>query len=189
MRIILAISFLFLLACASEEIRTPEEKPVSEKSKSISKPSTKKDMYFDIRKLQSGLGMFRNASELGFDEISFNPCEHGLSTASGDGCNRQMLSVVHFRLRCRDSEGTVEYVSNAELVPVVSDRIQWWLGDNSGFTSTDGKGYGQIVTVSVSSVRSKRLALKIGGNSLGLQASQVKQVVVPRDWCIESNSI
>jgi hypothetical protein len=55
--------------------------------------------------LQAKLGMVRASNNLGFEEKKFNPCEHGIK--SDHKCPSQFMTVVHFQLLCRDSEGTV----------------------------------------------------------------------------------
>lgn len=131
--------------------------------------------------LPSKLGMIRAPDELGFAEKRFNPCQYGLK-ADTSGCSTKFLTVVHFQLLCRDSEGTVSEVP-VDLMPLISDRVEWKIGDRTGGTHTDGQGYGQFTLVSAKSARGQRLMLRIGKQFMGFTASELTKVVLPRNFC------
>lgn len=131
--------------------------------------------------LQSRLGMVRSASELGFEEKSFDPCAVGTSKQ----CRSQFLAVVHFQLLCRDNEGSVSEVP-LQLYPITSPNIAWQLGRRSGHAQTDINGFGQFSMVSDSPVRNRRLILRMGRQFVGLTASEITKVVLPKNWCTSS---
>lgn len=137
-----------------------------------------------LRDLSRSLGLDRPREELGLVERYFRPCQYDSAA-----CAAKFFSVINFRLRCRDSEGTVEAVSRSELQPLFYNRVKWWLGQDSGITETDAEGYGTIFAINPRSVQPSRLAIKIGTVSLGVSASEVRDIVVPRDWCAEVESL
>jgi hypothetical protein len=128
------------------------------------------------------LGLDRNREDLGYRERRFRPCDFG-GDARGGECTQRHFSTVFFRLRCRDSDGTVEYVSMSELSPVISNHVRWWLGDDTGVVETDREGYGQVFALNEASPRARRLMIKIGTLSLGITAEDARDIIVPRDWC------
>ena len=128
--------------------------------------------------LQSQLGMNRAPSDLGFAERSFNPCVYGLSTS----CESQYLSVVHFQLVCRDSEGTVSAVP-ISLTPIVHPNILWSVAGQSGGTATDRNGYGHFSVVTPSPLRGNRLILRKGTHYVGVEVNEVSKIVLPKNWC------
>lgn len=128
--------------------------------------------------LQSRLGMIRPASDLGFQEKSFDPCLFGVSRQ----CGAKFLSVIHFQLLCRDSEGTVSEVP-LSLRPINSPKITWQVGPRSGTTQTDIEGFGQVALVNDGSVRNKRLILRMGKQFVGVTASEINKLVLPQNWC------
>ena len=137
----------------------------------------------DLNQLQIELGMDRRANDLGFSEKNFDSCS--LRTRSEDGeCGARHFSVVYFRLQCRDTEETTSAVAT-NFRPVVSDRVQWKLGTLIGFTRTDSAGYGQIKVMRPESARGQRLVLIVGKQFLGLDVSEVSQIIVPNYWCTQ----
>lgn len=133
----------------------------------------------DLNEIQQQLKIHRPVTELGFTQKKFDLCQLGHK----ETCGRQYFSLIHFQIVCRDSEGTVEYVSEAELEPLAHREIQWKLGNNEGTLQTDHQGYGQIRTATLSPVGDDRLMLINGRLSLGLSASEVTRLMVPKNWC------
>ncbi len=130
--------------------------------------------------LQSRLGMIRAINNLGFEEQRFNPCEHGLEKSPH--CKQQYMTVLHFQLICRDTEGTVSRVPNA-LTPLNRDTITWKLAGKSGETRTDVQGYGQVTAVLPKSAKGQRLILLIGKQFLGVTADEASRLVLPKNFC------
>jgi hypothetical protein len=78
--------------------------------------------------------------------------------------------------------GTTSRVPSS-LTPLARNGVEWRLGGNRGFVNTDSQGYGQIQLVSNRPVQSDRFMLIIGKKSLGVEASEVSQIVLPGNWC------
>lgn len=134
-----------------------------------------------LDRLRSDLRMNRSIEDLGYQEKSFDTCDYGIDQSPN--CRTQRLVVIHFRLQCRDSVGTVESVSNFELIPVRSNHVRWKVGYFAGSTSTNSEGYGRVEFLSPGSSKSQRFIVKVNDNNLGVTASEVSRIIVPRDWC------
>lgn len=148
-----------------------------------SQPSQKRVPPVDLVKLSKELGMYKDIRDIGFYERTFNDCrlprEHRLTQK----CNTQILTAIQFRMRCRDSEGTVENVSHHELEPLVSSSVRWNLSRYSGTTTTDASGFGRVLVRSAKSLRNKRFRLTHNNQMMAVSASEVRQFVLPRYWC------
>lgn len=131
--------------------------------------------------LQSQLGLNRAPSDLGFSEKAFNPCIYGISSS----CDAQYMTVVHFQLLCRDTEGTVSAVPIA-LTPIVSSNILWSVAGQSGGTPTDRNGYGHFSVITPSPLRGQRLILRNGRQYVGVSVNEVSKLVLPKNWCNRS---
>lgn len=169
---ILILAIIVLAGCTTAQ--------KSEGPQDTSRAGQQKSQAIDVDKLQSALDMDRSADELGYKEKAFNACKLGLSSSQ---CQNQYLSVIHFRLMCRNSVGTVQSVSNYELTPVVSDNVRWTLGLYKGRASLDEEGYGRIRVITPGSSRSQKLSLQIRDQALGVSANEITRLVLPKDWC------
>src|SRR5262249_46141827 len=138
-------------------------------------------VFKGVGALQSDLGMARPATDLGFTERPFNPCNYGLSEV----CENQYLTVINFQLLCRYKEGTVSSVPTS-LTPVVHPQILWSLAGQSGGTPTDRNGYGHLSLISESPLRGHRLILRKGPNYVGITVTDVNTLVLPKNWCVGS---
>ncbi|MEN0057741.1 MAG: hypothetical protein AAGB31_02810, partial [Bdellovibrio sp.] len=99
-------------------------------------------------------------------------------------CHREHLVVLHFRLLCRDSEGTISTIlSEQDLQPLNYRTVNWTLKGAKGSLQTDAQGYGQIVTATPLSQRSQRVKIAIGSEFLYMRAGELKQVITPQPWC------
>lgn len=130
--------------------------------------------------LISALNMNRDADDLGFAEKSFDPCRYGLDKSGA--CQSRYLTVVHFQLLCRDSEGTVSEIP-VNVQPIVANRVHWKLAGLSGQTRTDSQGFGSFSLVSSQSTRGKRLILEIGPQFVGFTVSEVTKIILPSNFC------
>jgi hypothetical protein len=138
----------------------------------------------DIVSLRNHLGLKRSQTDLGYAEKSFDGCKLGFYGEDGK-CGPRYLTVVNFRLMCRDSEGTVETVVR-DLTPVVTNEVKWKVStDFNGITRTDSSGYGTLQVVTSKTLRGQRLVLTVGNQFLGLPVSEITQVVVPVYWCTQ----
>lgn len=129
--------------------------------------------------LRSRLGLDRPLEDLGFVEQRFNTCDYNLTPA--EGCKDQYISVIHFQLLCRESEGTIQDVP--DVFPVASSQVNFKLGRVSGGTSTDANGYGRVTVVSDHSYRNERLILRIGKQFMGVTVSEINRLILPQNWC------
>jgi hypothetical protein len=175
-----ALSFVsvVLSGCASKA-PAPEAKPsVEVPAETSSEPS------IDVWAIRRALKLDRQPSELGYKEASFNTCEMGYGYSSSNMCQRHTMAVIHTRIRCRDSEGTVsQAVGEANLQPVTG-QIRWTIGNQSGITTADGEGYTQIVSIFPKSPANTRIKIAAGNQFLYLMhASEAGRLVVPKQWC------
>lgn len=168
----LLLIFILLTACTT----TPKPEESQPAPPSIQKEEIPRNEAY----IQSRLGMVRPINDLGHEERRFNPCDHGMKGA----CTPQYLTVMHFQLLCRDSEGTVSDVP-LTLRPIHVPRVLWKIGGKSGGTRTDDEGFGQVTLISNRSTKGQRLILRIGKQFLGFTASDLSRVVLPQNFCSE----
>ncbi|MGE4133735.1 MAG: hypothetical protein AB7F86_19010 [Bdellovibrionales bacterium] len=164
-------SICLMISACSTTPKAPEPAP-----EPVAAPSVSLQEMMDAA--ESKLRMIRGASDLGHEEKLFNPCTLGISN---HGCDSRYLTVVHFQLVCRDSEGTISHVP--ETKPITSRNISWTLAGQKGHTATDVNGFGQIKLLTNRSARGKRLILRRGSQFVGLTASEVSKIVLPKNWC------
>lgn len=176
--------FCFLCACSSTQVVTVRVPPpvLSESgSRSVPAPvASGMKRTFDLGDLQRELGLARDVRDLGFTERDYDGCRMSVP-GEASGCGQRFMSVVHFRLMCRDTVGTTSRVPSS-LTPL-RGNMQWRLNGRRGVLSTDRDGYGQVQLVSRTPSKSQRFMLIIGKKSLGVEAGEVSQIIVPRDWC------
>ena len=137
----------------------------------------------DLSELQKALRMDRSKTELGVQSQTFNTCVVGAGYNPYNPCRNLHLSVLHFRVRCRASMGTVEHVSHTELRPLANNTLRWMLANQSGQVVTDYDGYGQVAIASNYNLKQDRFILRAKTNNLGLRVNQISQIIVPNDWC------
>ena len=134
-----------------------------------------------LRELEATLGLTRSSDQLGLEEKSFDSCKHGSMLFSP--CGPQHLSVLHLRIQCRDSEGTVTHVSSLNLEPLGRRNLKWKVGLREGITTTDNQGFAQIRLITPGSSKNQKLILISGKQALGLKAGEASRIIVPQDWC------
>jgi len=180
MKILIRLSiFCVLCACTtapkvSEPPPAPAMPPLPAEPQKIGMPELKKQ-----------LGLERDTRELGFAEKDYDGCRMSVPGDNGF-CGPRFFSVVHFRLLCRDTVGTTMRAP-ASLKPL-QGKMQWLLNGKRGSLATDPEGYGQVQLVSRRPSKEQRFMLVIGKKSLGVEAGEVSQIVVPKDWCRRSKS-
>ncbi len=92
--------------------------------------------------------------------------------------------MIHFRLLCRDSEGTISTVlTDEDLRPLDRRTVKWSLKGAQGIVETDSDGYGRIITAAVPSQRAQRLRIAVGNEFLYMRANEIKKVITPEPWC------
>ena len=181
MRSLVLLAFvLFVTACTS--------KPTQDKSSSYPlpppSPADDVEVSIDYPSLQRFLGMEKDRDSLGFYQKPFNTCDAGFGFSRSQNCRQEFLTVIQFRLLCRDSEGTISNIlSDSDLTPLGQRNIRWNLKGIQGTVQSDSDGYGQIVTSSRMPQQGQRLRLAIGNEFLYMRASEIKKVITPRPWC------
>lgn len=173
--IVLILVPLVSWSCATT---TPEKRESDDQSTEKTEPS------IDTWAIRRALKLERGSTELGYQDASFNTCEMGYGYSSSNMCQRHTMAVIHFRIQCRDSEGTVSQAVGASNLRPISAPIRWTIGSWSGVANTDGEGYGQIVSIFPKSPSNMRLKLASGSQFLYLMhANEAGRVVVPKQWC------
>lgn len=185
-KLILAASAFALYSCTSVPVATA---PVESSRPSVvtapSAPGSVDEVEnIDVDGLQSFLKLKRGYNRLGYSEKSFNTCEVGYGYSSTHRCRPQTFVVIHFKLMCRDSEGTVsEAITAADLRPIANQNVKWTLKNAAGRLITDSEGYGQIAMISGISQREQRLKLTVRNDFLFLKAGELTEMITPKSWC------
>ncbi|ASD64192.1 hypothetical protein [Bdellovibrio bacteriovorus] len=177
MKWILAVLVAALAGCST----TPKKESPSTGAvvPDVTAPST-----IDYVALQTFLGLDRAPEELGYTERAFNTCDAGYGYSRSQNCRQEVFVVLHFRLLCRDSEGTISTIlTESDVTPIAGRTVKWSLKGMTGTALTDGLGYGQIRTVSPRSQRRERARLAVGSEFLYMRANEITKIITPRPWC------
>ncbi|MFZ3229330.1 MAG: hypothetical protein WA160_03920 [Pseudobdellovibrio sp.] len=151
------------------------------------KPQKPSVPVIDYASIQRLLHLDKGPSELGYAEKIFNTCEVGFGYSNTD-CQKKYFVVLHFKLTCRDSEGTISNIlTDDDLKPIAGERVNWFLKNANGSVQTDSGGYGQVVMVSAESQKNQRLRLAVATDFLFLKAGEVGRLIAPKSWCRDSN--
>lgn len=138
----------------------------------------------DYNSLQTYLKLDRDPEQLGFAEKAFNTCDAGYGYSRSQNCHKEYFVVIHFRLLCRDSEGTISTVlTESDVMPIAGRPVRWTLKGISGTVMTDGNGYGQIRTIASSSQNRQRIKIAVGNEFLYMRSHEITKVITPRPWC------
>lgn len=156
------------IGCASSQNKAQPQATPPQQSTPPSEADTLVNETLRLREIQGELAMERAIDQLGFAERPYKG---------------KYFSVLYFRLQCRSTEGTVEYMSESELRPLRSDNLVWMVGKNKGKITTDQAGYGQIRMLAGEGSKNKRLILKSGNEILGLRLKDASNFIVPSYWC------
>jgi hypothetical protein len=172
-------ALLFLAACTS----TPKkEAPV--KNPSPVMDAAEDSSRIDYPALQTHLGLDRSAEDLGYTEKPFNTCEAGYGYSRSQNCHQEYFVVLHFRLLCRDSEGTISNIlTDADTTPLSGRSVRWNLKGLNGSSQTDGSGFAQIRMTSPISQKKQRVKIAIGNEFLYMRANEITKVITPLPWC------
>lgn len=168
--LLLSLSLIVLAGCAGRASKPDEV---------VREPA--KQQPHDLAQLQSALGMDRSPRELGLSEKMFDSCRNHVQGDSGK-CGMRYLSVLNFKLTCRDSEGTTQEVVTTTR-PLVSDSVQFQLDGQRGVLQSDHEGYVQLRAVTAKPVRGHRLVITVGKQFFGKDIEEVDQLVLPNYWC------
>lgn len=173
-------ALFFLLACSTapkKEKYTPA--PVATE---IPEDTSRID-YFA---LQSHLGLDRAPEELGYTEKAFNTCEAGYGFSRSQNCHQEYFVVLHFRLLCRDTEGTISTIlTDSDTTPLAGRSVRWNLKGIDGTSQTDGLGYAQVRITSPVSQKKQRVKIAIGNEFLYMRANEITKVITPQPWCAQ----
>lgn len=172
-----SVWLLLLAGCATTT--TQKNSPVAEP------PATHAEAdHIDYEALQHSLGLDRDSENLGYAEKSFNTCEAGYGYSRSRGCHKKVFVVLHFRLMCRDTEGTISTIlTEDDVAPIAGKNVRWNLKGMSGDLTTDNRGYGQIRTVSSVSQQRERVRLMVGSEFLYMRSNEITKIITPRPWC------
>jgi hypothetical protein len=178
---------LLISACSTVEKRKAYEpaRPAPTSAPAVAPAAPAKvEEIIDLRALQTSLRMDIPKTKLGYREKKFNTCNVGAGYSSKQNCRAQTLVVIHFKLMCRDSEGTVsEAITQAYLQPIANQNIKWRLSTAEAEILSDSDGFAQIVLISTYSQRKERLRLTTGNDFLALRAGEVSSIIAPQNWC------
>jgi hypothetical protein len=179
MKIIFCAFILFLAACTTSQ-KAPTTAPVYPSIPTGEEGTPKIDLYG----LQHSLGLDRPSDTLGLAEKSFDTCTAGFGFPSDRDCHKEYFVVIHFRLTCRDSEGTISNIlTEADQAPLADRGVKWSLKNLTGNIVTDHDGYGQIEALSPISQKTQRLKLVAGNEFLYIRANEITKIITPRPWC------
>ncbi len=138
----------------------------------------------DYNLLEQAINLKIPAEKLGFFEKSFNTCRVGSGYLSNANCRNLNYIVIHFRVRCRDTEGTTsEIVTEANLRDNANRDMIWTLKNKSGEIVTNAEGYGEIREVYQGSPKTERIRVSDGKRFLYLRANELTTAIVPNNWC------
>lgn len=165
--VVLSLSLAFFIGCSLT--------PTSES------PTQRGYEELSLEELQQSLGV--ELQDLGFVSKTFNSCSLPKPLREDKSCGNRHFSMIHFRVQCRNSEGTTENSVTALDLKALHKELEWVVGPYRGVTFTDSDGYGQVRVISTKPIHHQRFVLKSGKIALGLTAEEVSRIVVPSNWC------
>lgn len=183
-KFILIAGFLLLMAaCAS---KTPKLEPIQQKNPQVPQIEKKvvETSQLDLSSIQRLLNLDKNIQTLGFWEKSFNSCKVGYGYETSQNCQQKYFVVIHFKIACRASEGSVSTIlTDDDLAVVANQNLQWFLKNTNGRVNTDSNGFAEIQLVSDISQRTERLRLSNGNDFVLMRAGEIRSLIVPINWC------
>ncbi len=142
------------------------------------------EVTVNFDQIEQVLNMRIDKEKLGYFEKTFNTCKAGSGYSATQNCENLNYVVIHYRLRCRDTEGTTsEVVTEANIEDISNADIKWTLKDQTGFSQTNNGGYGETRAVFKASPKRERFILSNGTSFLYLRANEINTVVAPKNWC------
>ena len=191
---LLLMSLFYVAGCASMSskqdssptmsapVSVESKKPGKEKSKGTVTLEETEDI--DLVGLQRVVGISRDRNDLGLVEKTFNTCEVGSGYSKVKNCRQKIFGLIHFRLQCRDSEGTTSEVVTADNLTAMSNHdLTWSTQKSKGELTTDAQGYAQIRYAVDVTQKGQRVRMGTKTDFLYLKANEMKQLIVPRYWC------
>jgi hypothetical protein len=181
---------ILFIGCSSP---APTSQRAAPETPSVNKPVIRKAALpppvrakpvVDYLGLQHALNLDRDSQDLGYSEKAFDTCQAGNGYSHLEDCHQEFMSVIHFQLSCRDTEGTISNsLSASDLTPIGNQNISWTLLDQKGVISTDAQGFGQIRMTFLQSPQEKRTKLNLGQQFLHMEAGDMSRIVAPLSWC------
>ncbi|OFZ30745.1 MAG: hypothetical protein A2622_13390 [Bdellovibrionales bacterium RIFCSPHIGHO2_01_FULL_40_29] len=164
---------LVLMSCGQMPVKTAPDLSVTSEAPTI-----------DYQSIQRLLGLDKSVNSLGYSEKYFNTCKVGYGFSETENCQNRYFVVVHFKLMCRDSEGTVSnQVVEDDLMPVSNQPLKWQIQNLNGSMQTDSSGNGQILAISARPLRKERLRVSTSKDFMLMRAGDIQRLIVPRTWC------
>ena len=183
-KLILGLSFFLELASWASKVKNADI--IVPQNPQVPKIETKKTdvSLIDLQSLQRLLGLERNIQSLGFQEKAFNTCKVGFGFDAKNSCQQKYLVVIHFKIACRASEGTVSTIlTEDDLAVVANQKLQWFLKNASGQVETESNGLAEIRMLSDISQKSERLRLSNSNDFVLMRAGEIRSLIVPINWC------
>lgn len=179
----LGLVFLFT-SCTSTVVKN--QSPVAPRNSQI--PQLEKKVYnatdVDMQSIQRLLGLDKSLHHLGYSEKMFNTCKVGFGFDTNQNCQQKYFVVVHFKIACRASEGTVSTIlTEDDLAVVANQKLQWFLKNANGQIDTDSNGLAEIRMISDISQKTERLRLSNANDFVLMRAGEIKSLIVPINWC------
>ena len=180
----LLCALAFLAGCATTPPPPPEQTPASSTPPATRGSENESQENVDIEGLERALKLSRPEEELGYQEAGFNTCNAGYGYSSSKNCRKQVMAVIHVRLQCRDSEGTISNaLGAADLVAIAGQSVRWTIQRHDGIATSDGEGYATIRGLFAKTPRNDWLRIAVGIQFLNVRAKEAGRVVTPRPWC------
>ena len=174
---------VFFVSCQSLPVRI-KTAPMTAAESQVPKNFTNQELQIDYNSVQRLLGLDRNITQLGYTERSFNTCQVGFGFPADINCITKYFVVIHFKLMCRDSDGTVlRQIEEADLEPLANQQLSWTLKNAQGKVRTDSSGYAQVIVVGPSSQKTERFRISSRKDFLLLRAGDIQRLIVPKNWC------
>jgi hypothetical protein len=178
------IPFLLLFLTACGDLQTRPEKPTEALPPVEVNVPMPQEIIVNYDELKQRLKIQMPEKKLGYLERAFNTCAVESGFSSSKNCQQMYLAIIHYRLRCRFSEGTVsEAVTDSDMKAIANQSIIWTIKNKTGMSLTDDEGYAEIHQVFSKSPRGERLKLLSNNDFLYMRVNEITSVVAPSPWC------
>ena len=180
---LLSSTFLFIACASPVKKNQPPAMPKSSQAPQIEKKIFQPN-DIDVSSVQRLLGLDKSIHSLGYAEKIFNTCKVGYGFDTNQNCQQKYFVVIHFKISCRASEGTVSTIlTEDDLAVVANQKLQWFLKNANGQIETDLNGFAEIKMISDISQKTERLRLSNANDFVLMRAGEIKSLIVPINWC------
>lgn len=178
--IFLVIPFILASCVTHQEVKVADKAPYKLQSKDVSR-----NLYIDYLGLQQKLKLDgKNTDQLGYYEKLFSTCSAGNGFSSNSNCQLMYFVVIHFKLSCRYSEGTISTpLEKSDIFDLHGRYVQWSLSSAKGELQLNENGQAKLVGIFKKSPRFARLKLGVDNDNLYTRAGEIKSVITPQSWC------